>query len=64
METQTALHALTALAHDTRLAAFRLLVQAGVAGASVGELREALDIPPATLSAHLNVCLLYTSRCV
>lgn len=55
METQTALQALTALAHDTRLAAFRLLVQAGVAGVSVGELRETLDIPPATLSAHLNV---------
>jgi len=55
METQAALRALTALAHDTRLAAFRLLVQSGADGMTVGELRAALDIPPATLSAHLNV---------
>jgi DNA-binding transcriptional ArsR family regulator len=30
-------------------------VQAGPDGLSVGELRERLDLPPATLSAHLNV---------
>ncbi|TDK28621.1 transcriptional regulator [Luteimonas aestuarii] len=46
--------ALRALAHDSRLAAFRLLVQAGPGGLTVGELREALDLPPATLTAHLN----------
>ena len=50
-----ALNALKALAQENRLAAFRLLVQAGIKGMSVGDLREALDIPPATLSAHLNI---------
>ena len=55
MDTRTALDALNALAHDTRLAAFRALVQAGPDGLSVGELRAALDLPPATLTAHLNV---------
>ena len=55
METNTALSALAALSHESRLAAFRQLVQAGPDGMSVGELRELLDLPPATLSAHLNV---------
>ena len=55
METTTALSALSALSHDTRLAAFRALVQAGPDGMAVGALREQLDLPPATLSAHLNV---------
>ena len=55
MEIKTALAALSALGHETRLAAFRQLVQAGPDGLSVGELRERLDLPPATLTAHLNV---------
>jgi DNA-binding transcriptional ArsR family regulator len=55
METITALSALSALSHESRLAAFRQLVQAGPQGMSVGELRELLDLPPATLTAHLNV---------
>ena len=50
-----ALNALKALAQESRLAAFRLLVQAGDPGMAVGDLRAALDIPPATLSAHLNI---------
>ena len=50
-----ALDALRALSHEHRLAAFRRLVQAGPAGSSVGEVRAALVIPAATLSAHLNV---------
>jgi DNA-binding transcriptional ArsR family regulator len=54
METTDALSALAALSHETRLLAFRELVQAGPAGLSVGELRERLDVPPATLSAYLN----------
>lgn len=54
MDTQVALTALTALSHEPRLAAFRELVQAGAEGLSVGELRERLDLPPATLTAHLN----------
>jgi DNA-binding transcriptional ArsR family regulator len=55
MKTDAALAALRALGHETRLAAFRRLVQAGPDGLSVGELRDMLDLPPATLSAHLNV---------
>ncbi len=55
MNTDAALSALRALGHESRLAAFRQLVQAGPDGLSVGELREHLDLPPATLSAHLNV---------
>lgn len=55
METKTALHALGALSHESRLAAYRQLIQAGPDGLSVGELRERLDLPPATLTAHLNV---------
>ncbi|GAB2515136.1 ArsR/SmtB family transcription factor [Lysobacter humi (ex Lee et al. 2017)] len=55
MDTEQTLAALRALAHETRLAAFRALVQAGRDGLAVGELREALDLPPATLTAHLNV---------
>jgi DNA-binding transcriptional ArsR family regulator len=55
MKTDAALAALRALGHESRLAAFRQLVQAGSAGLSVGELRDRLDLPPATLTAHLNV---------
>jgi len=55
METKAALEALSALSHESRLAAFRQLVQAGSDGMSVGELREHLDLPPATLTAHLNI---------
>jgi ArsR family transcriptional regulator len=53
MESSTAIRALGALAHDTRLAIFRLLVQAGESGLPVGILGEKLDLAPATLSFHL-----------
>ena len=46
---------LRSLAHASRLAAYRALVQAGPVGLAVGALRDLLDIPPATLTAHLNV---------
>lgn len=55
MDTPAALAALNALSHPTRLAAFRALVQAGHEGLSVGELRDQLDLAPATLTAHLNI---------
>lgn len=55
MNTDQTLAALRALGHESRLAAFRQLVQAGPDGLAVGELRERLDLPPATLTAHLNV---------
>jgi len=55
MEMASSLACLAALGHESRLRAFRRLVEAGPEGLPVGELREYLDIPPATLSAHLNV---------
>ena len=54
MDTSTALSALRALGQEHRLTAFRALVAAGPDGLSVGELREWVDVPAATLSAHLN----------
>lgn len=55
MESNSALKALGALGQESRLAAFRALVQAGPDGLAVGELRERLGLPPATLTAHLNI---------
>jgi len=54
MEISNAVERLAALAQDSRLAIFRLLVEAGPAGQSAGEISEELDIPPPTLSFHLK----------
>ena len=54
MEKQTAIAALTALAQETRLDIFRLLVRTGRDGLAVGEVAETLDLPSATLSFHLK----------
>ena len=54
MEIKTAVAALAALAQETRLAAYRLLVQAGPAGLAAGRIAEALAVSPATLSFHLK----------
>jgi DNA-binding transcriptional ArsR family regulator len=54
MEVKTAVTALTALAQESRLRIFRLLVQAGPAGLAAGEIAEELDIPSATLTFHLK----------
>lgn len=53
METKQAIQALSALAQESRLAIFRLLVQAGPAGLAAGAIGEKLELPPATLSFHL-----------
>ena len=53
METIQAVQALGALAHDSRLAIFRLLVQAGPEGLPAGSIGEKLGLRPATLSFHL-----------
>ncbi len=55
MKTQNALKALSALSHEARLAAFRELVQVGPDGMAVGDLRERLGLPAATLTAQLNI---------
>lgn len=49
-----AVAALSALAHENRLAVFRLLVRAGPAGVPAGEIAAELELPNATLSFHLN----------
>lgn len=54
MEKQDALAALAALAHETRLEVFRLLVRAGADGLAAGAIADALGIPSATLSFHLK----------
>jgi DNA-binding transcriptional ArsR family regulator len=55
MEPITAVKRLSALAQESRLAVFRLLVKVGAAGVSAGEIARALDITPNTLSAQLNI---------
>jgi DNA-binding transcriptional ArsR family regulator len=54
MEIKSALAALAALAQETRLSIFRLLIEAGPAGMAAGEIGQRLDVPPATLSFHLK----------
>ncbi|WP_149196143.1 ArsR/SmtB family transcription factor [Luteimonas suaedae] len=54
METNAALDALSALAQKSRLAVFRRLVELGPAGATPGELAEAVGIAATTLSFHLR----------
>jgi ArsR family transcriptional regulator len=48
------IEALAALAHADRLAAFRLLVQAGPSGLPSGEIAERLCVPPTRMSFHLS----------
>lgn len=54
MEMKTAVAALAALAQETRLSIFRLLITAGPAGVPAGRIGGQLDVPPATLSFHLK----------
>ena len=53
VDAASAIAALGALAQEHRLAAFRLLVQAGEAGLAAGAIAEALAIPNSSLSFHL-----------
>jgi ArsR family transcriptional regulator len=54
MENKEAVSALAALAQESRLAAYRLLVQAGPQGLAASRIAEALAIPPSSLSFHLK----------
>ena len=54
MKIKAAVDALAALAQESRLSVFRLLVQAGKEGLAAGAIGEKLGIPPATLSFHLK----------
>jgi DNA-binding transcriptional ArsR family regulator len=53
MDPKDVIGALGALAQETRLAIFRLLVQKGPDGLPAGALSEALGVPPSSLSFHL-----------
>ena len=55
MKTSDAIAALKALAHARRLEIFRLLVQAGAGGLTVGALQAQTRHAAATLTNHLNV---------
>ena len=55
MEITTALDALTALSNETRLWAFRLVVQAGSAGLSAGDIADNLNARQNTMSSHLRL---------
>jgi ArsR family transcriptional regulator len=55
MEPSDAVGALSALAQESRLKVFRLLVRGGAEGMAAGAVAKALQIPPNTLSAHLGV---------
>lgn len=54
MENKTVIKALAALAQETRLAIFRLLVEHGPSGLTAGRIGKRLAIPPSTLSFHLK----------
>ena len=55
MELRIAVTFLSALAHETRLAVFRSLVQAGPEGVPAGDLARSLGVVANTMSAHLSV---------
>ena len=54
MKQNDAVASLSALAQDSRLALFRLLVKRGPEGYAAGEIAERLGIPGPTLSFHLK----------
>lgn len=55
MESKDALSSLAALAQEHRLTLYRLLVQAGDVGLSVGDLGRETGLPGATLTNHLHI---------
>ena len=54
MDTKQTLAALAALAQESRLAVFRLLVQTGPDGLAASKIGERLEIAPSSLSFHLK----------
>lgn len=55
MDQRIALAALSALGQETRLAVFRLLLQAGAEGIAAGEIATRMGAVPNTMSAHLKI---------
>jgi len=54
MNAPQTVRALSALAHEARLAVFRLLVEAGQGGLPAGVIAEMLGIAPSALTFHLK----------
>jgi DNA-binding transcriptional ArsR family regulator len=54
MDSHAVIGSLAALAQQSRLAIFRLLVETGPSGLAVGDIGADLDVSPATLSFHLK----------
>ena len=57
MQSAKAVAALGAIAHEHRLAAFRMLVERGPEGMPAGEIAERLKIPPSSLTFHIQQLL-------
>lgn len=55
MQLPTAVDTLSALAHGSRLAIFRLLVRAGDQGVAAGDIAREVGALPSTLSSHLTL---------
>jgi ArsR family transcriptional regulator, arsenate/arsenite/antimonite-responsive transcriptional repressor len=54
MDSKLVVRALSALAHESRLAIFRLLVVAGPAGMAAGDIAKHIGLSPSSLSFHLK----------
>jgi ArsR family transcriptional regulator len=54
MEAKQVIDALGALAHETRLTVFRLLVRRGPGGLPAGAISQTLGLPPSSLTFHLQ----------
>jgi ArsR family transcriptional regulator, arsenate/arsenite/antimonite-responsive transcriptional repressor len=54
MKTPVVIEALGALAHEHRLAIYRLLVQRGPEGLSAGAIGQRIGLPPSSLTFHLQ----------
>lgn len=57
MDARIAVNSLSALANEHRLAAYRLLVEAGPGGLPAGVIADRLGVPPSSLTFHLQALL-------
>ncbi|HEX2116521.1 MAG TPA: metalloregulator ArsR/SmtB family transcription factor [Alphaproteobacteria bacterium] len=57
MNSKQAVTALGAIAHEHRLAVYRILVEKGPSGVPAGEIAGRLDMPPSSLTFHLQQML-------
>ena len=57
MDAKNAVSALGAIAHEHRLAVYRMLVERGPDGLPAGEIADRLRVPPSSLTFHLQQLL-------